>query len=114
MPMSRRLALSLTIALACAAGVLAAAGPFAKIAEIPIGGAGGFDYNTPDPANHRLYVSHGNEVVVIDTAGTPEANPDAIMYEPTKQQVWSFNHSGKTVTVIDAKTNAIVATTPIG
>jgi YVTN family beta-propeller protein len=28
--------------------------------------------------------------------------------------VWSFNHTGKTVTVIDAKTNAIVATIPIG
>jgi len=164
----RRLSLALTLTLCSAGAALLAAGPFAKIAEIPIGGAGGFDYNTPDPANHRLYVSHGNEVVVIDTekntvvgkitglvrvhgiavapelgkgfitegtganhvtafdlktlavtgkvdiAGTPDANPDAIMYEPTMKQVWSFNHSGKTVTVIDAKTNAIVATTPIG
>jgi len=166
--MSRRLTLALTIALSCASLGVLAAGPFAKIAEIPIGGTGGFDYSMTDPVNHRLYVSHAAEVVVIDTeknvvagkipglvgvhgiavapelgkgfitegrrgnrvtvfdlktlaitgkvdiAGTPEANPDAILYEPTKQQVWSFNHSGKTVTVIDAKTNAIVATTPIG
>jgi YVTN family beta-propeller protein len=166
--MSRRLSFALVLAVACASFTALAAGPYTKIAEIPIGGAGGFDYNTPDPVNHRLYVSHGNEVVVIDTdkntvvgkitglagvhgiavapelgkgfitegrnanhvtafdlktmavtgkvdiAGTPEANPDAIMYEPTKKQVWSFNHTGKTVTVIDAKTNAIVATIPIG
>lgn len=160
--MSRRFTFALIVVLSCASLGVLAAGPFAKVAEIPIGGAGGFDYLTPDPANHRLYVSHGAEVVVIDTAnnavvgrigglmgvhgiavaadlgkgfisegrnsnkvtvfdlktmavttkipiaGTPEANPDAIMYEPTKKQVWAFNHTGKTITVIDAKTNAVV------
>ncbi len=165
--MSRRLAVVLTLAFSCVSLGVVAAGPYAKIAEIPIGGVGGFDYSTPDPANHRLYVSHVSEVVVIDTAtnalvsrmtgltgvhgiaiapelgkgfitegrngnrvtvfdlktlaitakvaiaGTPEANPDAIMYEPTRKHVWSFNHTGKTVTVIDATTNAIVATTPL-
>lgn len=48
--------------------------------EIPIGGEGGWDYLTVDPAAHRLYVSHGQSVVVVDTetnrvvgeiAGTP-------------------------------------------
>jgi DNA-binding beta-propeller fold protein YncE len=34
--------------------------------EIPIGGAGGWDYLTADSANRRLYVSHTSEVVVID------------------------------------------------
>lgn len=34
--------------------------------EIPIGGSGGWDYVTADSENHRLYVSHGTEVVVID------------------------------------------------
>lgn len=146
---------------------LTAAAPYAKLAEIPIGGAGGFDYLNVDAANHRLYVSHGTEVVVIDTeknavagritgligvhgiamapelnkgfitegrngnkvtvfdlktlalgariaiAGTPEANPDAILYEPTKKQVWAFNHTGKSVSIIDAKTDTILATTPL-
>lgn len=163
--MSRRLAL--VLALSCASLSVLAAGPYAKLAEIQIGGAGGFDYLTPDPSNHRLYVSHSAELIVIDTeknvvvgritgltgmhgvavapelgkgfitegrngnkvtvfdlktlavttkiaiAGTPEANPDAIVYEPTRQQVWSFNHSGKSVSIIDAKTNTIVATTPL-
>ena len=34
--------------------------------EIPIGGSGGWDYLTADSENHRLYVSHSTEVVVID------------------------------------------------
>lgn len=34
--------------------------------EIPVGGAGGFDYLTVDPSARRLYVSHGTKVVVID------------------------------------------------
>ncbi len=35
--------------------------------EISVGGSGGWDYLTADSENHRLYVSHGAEVVVIDT-----------------------------------------------
>src|SRR2546427_769990 len=34
--------------------------------DIPIGGAGGFDYVTIDPSARRLYASHGTKVVVID------------------------------------------------
>jgi DNA-binding beta-propeller fold protein YncE len=34
--------------------------------EIPIGGSGGWDYLTADSENHRLYVSHSTEVVVVD------------------------------------------------
>ena len=34
--------------------------------EIPIGGSGGWDYAATDSQNHRLYVSHAGEVVVID------------------------------------------------
>lgn len=36
--------------------------------EIPIGGDGGFDYLSTDPAAHRLFVSHGTKMVVVDTA----------------------------------------------
>ncbi len=34
--------------------------------SINIGGNGGWDYLTADSQNRRLYVSHGNEVVVVD------------------------------------------------
>ena len=42
------------------------AADYHALKEIPIGGAGGFDYLTIDPASHRLFVSHGTKVVVID------------------------------------------------
>jgi YVTN family beta-propeller protein len=43
-------------------------GPYAKVGEVQIGGSGAFDYLTADPAGKRLYVTHGTEVVVIDTS----------------------------------------------
>ena len=157
----------LTLAIAAAALPVLAAGPYTKVAEIPVGGAVAFDYLNADGAGKRLYLSHGTEVVVIDTekntvvgrignlvgvhgialapelgkgfitegrngnrvaifdlktmavtskvsiAGTPEANPDAILYEPTQKRVWAFNHSGSSVTIIDAVTGTALATTPL-
>ncbi len=42
-------------------------GPYRFVKEIAIGGDGGWDYLSVDPAAHRLFVSHGNRIVVIDT-----------------------------------------------
>src|SRR5438445_78540 len=130
--------------------------------EIPIGGEGGWDYLSVDPAAHRLYVSHATKVVVIDTqadkvvgeiADTPGVhgfaiaadlgrgfssngrenkvsivdlktlktiqkvetaeNPDAIIYEPARKEVWAFNGRGKSATVIDAQSGKAVATIPL-
>jgi DNA-binding beta-propeller fold protein YncE len=50
------------------AAVCRADGPYHFIKEIPIGGDGGWDYCSVDPAAQRLYVSHGTEVAVIDLA----------------------------------------------
>lgn len=46
--------------------LFAADGPYHLGKEIPIGGAGGFDYLSIDPAARRLYVSHASKVVVVD------------------------------------------------
>ena len=40
-------------------------------------------------------------------------NPDAIMYEPGRKEVWAFNGRGKSATVIDAATHTVSATWPI-
>ncbi len=53
--------------------VLVAAAAFAAegyhvLNKIKIGGTGGWDYVTADGANHRLYVSHGTSVAIVDTA----------------------------------------------
>ena len=51
------------------ASVALAAPPAYKIVnKIKIGGGGRWDYSYVDSANHRLYVSHGTQTEVIDTA----------------------------------------------
>jgi len=44
-------------------------------------------------------------------AGT---NPDAILFEPTTQRVFAFNGGSHDVTIIDAKTDAVIRTIPVG
>ena len=127
--------------------------------QIPIGGEGGWDILTIDPATNRLYLSHSTKVVVVDlnknavageifdTPGVhafvavPEvqrgfssngkeskasvvdlatlntvskidtgSNPDAIVYEPRHAEVYVFNHTGNSVTVIDARSATVSAT----
>lgn len=52
--------------LAAVASGLSFAQSYKKTGAIAIGGTGGWDYLTADSENHRLYVSHAGEVVVID------------------------------------------------
>ncbi len=49
------------------AGTHAQEGPYKFIKEIRVGGEGGWDYLSVDPAARRLYVAHATKVVVIDT-----------------------------------------------
>lgn len=41
------------------------------------------------------------------------ANPDAIVYEPKHNEIYSLNHTGKSVTVIDAGSGKVTATIPL-
>ena len=40
-------------------------------------------------------------------------NPDAILYEPSRKEVYAFNGRGKSATVIDAQSGKVVATIPL-
>jgi len=46
--------------------VLAAPPGYHLLKTVPVSGDGGWDYVTVDSAARRVYVSHGNEVVVLD------------------------------------------------
>src|SRR5881628_2812993 len=65
--MRHALAVLAIAGLAAAGLVHAQDGPYRFSKEIAIGGEGGWDYLSVDPAAHRLYVSHAAKVVVIDT-----------------------------------------------
>jgi len=70
----------------------------------------------------RGYISAGRTSVVvvfdlktlarITAIKTTGDNPDAILYEPKTQRVFTFNGRGKNATVIDAKTNMTIGTIP--
>jgi YVTN family beta-propeller protein len=98
----------------CATGQthVTAAGPtYAKVGEIQIGGGGGWDYLAVDSAANRLYVSHGTEVVVIDTstntvvgriADTPGVHGIAIV--PSLGRAFTTNGREDKVSIVDLKT----------
>ena len=58
----------LTMGVACAFPQHGGAqdGPYRFVKEIPIAGDTGFDYLSVDPMAHRLFVSHGTRIVVVD------------------------------------------------
>jgi len=89
----------------------AAQGQYTKVTDIQIGGAGAFDYLAIDSAAKRLYVTHGTEIVVIDTAtnkvvgriaDTPRVHGIAIVPELGKG--FSTNGGENKVSVVDLKT----------
>src|ERR1700726_3486734 len=57
-----------SLLLMLAAAAMAAAPTYKVVGKIKIGGAGRWDYAYLDSNNHRLYVSHGTQTEVIDTA----------------------------------------------
>jgi hypothetical protein len=99
-----------TIAISIAVGVHAADSMYTKVGEIAIGGAGAFDYLNVDSDAKRLYVTHGTEVVVIDTttnaivgriADTPGVHGIAIA--PGGRGFTSNGRENK-VSIVDLKT----------
>lgn len=99
------------LGLTAAAPLLGANGPYHFVKEIPIGGEGGWDYLSVDSANHRLYVTHGNQVVVIDTqadkvigkiADTPGVHGFAVA--PDLGRGFASNGRENTVSIVDLGT----------
>jgi len=75
------------------------------------------------PEARRGFSSNGKEskssVVDLTTLKTTSKidtgqNPDAIVYEPRHGDIYVFNHTGNSVTVINAKAASVSATIPLG
>jgi len=86
-------------------------GPYHFIKEIPVGGDGGWDYLTVDSAAHRLYLSHGNVVVAVDTTtdavvGQIEDTPGVhgIAIAPKLGRGFVSNGKGNNVSVVELST----------
>jgi YVTN family beta-propeller protein len=75
-----------------------------------------------NPDGKTGYISDGaaNAIVVFSRAdfsviaSVPAGtNPDGIAFEPATNTVWAFNGRSQNVSVLDARTNTIVATIPL-
>jgi YVTN family beta-propeller protein len=84
---------------------------YREVAKVPIGGKGGWDYVSLDPASHRLFMSHSDRVVVIDmeknkviqeVTNTPGVH--GIALAPDLNKAFSSNGKENKVSIIDLKT----------
>src|SRR2546423_5967583 len=75
------------------------------------------------PELERGFASNGKEskasIVDLKTLRTISkvetgANPDALVYELVRGEVYFFNHSGNSATVVNAKTASVVSTIALG
>src|SRR6201989_1697290 len=101
------LAFCMAIAVQDAAG----ADAYKFLFEIPIGGEGGWDILTIDPAANRLYLSHATKVVVVDLGknavigeigDTPGVH--AFVAVPEVQRGFSSNGKESKSSVVDLTT----------
>ena len=110
------LAASLTLAASAAAQ-----GPYQVVDHWKIGGAGGWDYLLADPGAHRLYVTHGPRVEVLDTdtgkmvgAITGLKGTHGVALDPDGKVGYISDGGANAVVVFDRKTLATLASIPTG
>lgn len=110
---SARLLCSALWLLAASAPVLAASSgqTYAATHRYALGGAGGWDYLSLDPAAHRLYIARDDRVMVVDTSdrrliaevsGMQHAH--GIALSSATHQAFVSNGRGDDVSVVDTQT----------
>lgn len=94
---------------------------YAVVQKIPIAGEGGWDYLTMDSPSHRLFISRGTHMMVLDVntgklsgdiANTPGIHGAAIVNRAGKG--YTSNGRENTVTVFDLKTLKELKRIPVG
>ena len=107
--------------LALATASVRADEPYHFIKEIPLAGNGGWDYLTVDSAAHRLYVSHGTSVVVLDLTAdavvgeiTNTLGVHGIALAPKLNRGFVSDGKANQVSVVDLATRQTTATVATG
>ena len=95
--------------------------PYKIVDHWKVGGSGGWDYLLCDPGAHRLYVTHGPRVEVLDTdtgkavgAITGLKGTHGIALDPEGHFGYISDGGSNAVVVFDRKTLATIATVPAG
>jgi len=92
-----------------------------KVDKMDIGGQGGTDYVTADPATGKVYVSRGTMFQIVDGAGMKVvgAIPDAprnhgVAIAPKEHRGFTTNAGDSTSTMFDTQTGAVIKKIPLG
>jgi YVTN family beta-propeller protein len=100
---------------------VAAQQPYKIIDRWKIGGEGGWDYLNVDSAAHRLYITRGARVDVVDTlTGKPAGSigglqgTHGVVFDPVGKLGYISDGRANAVMVFDRATLATVATIPAG
>lgn len=114
-----RLAIAASLGLVSAAALAASAPPadYRVLHRYVLGGDQGWDYLALDAAARRVYVSHGDEVIVLDAdGGKPVGRIEhldgvhGIALAPARHRGWISNGRSGEVTVFDTGTLKTLAT----
>ncbi|HEV2473675.1 MAG TPA: YncE family protein, partial [Chthonomonadales bacterium] len=117
------------VACILAMGSVVFAGPRAGVAAanyhvirtFTVGGEGFWDYLTSDPSSHRLYISRGSHVMVVnensgkvigDIPGTTGVH--GIALAPRHHKGFTSNGGDNTVSVFDTRTLKVIEKVPVG
>jgi YVTN family beta-propeller protein len=113
------LALSASLLLAPSAAL--AQKPYSVLTQWTVGGEGGWDYLTSDPKAHRLYVTHGPRVEVLDTDSgkvvgsiTGLKGTHGVALDDSGKYGYVSDGGANVVLVFDRATLATVASIPAG
>jgi len=95
--------------------------PYSILAKWTIGGDGGWDYLTSDPKAHRLYVTHGPRVEVLDSDSgkvvgsiTGLKGTHGVALDESGKYGYVSDGGANAVIVFDRATFATVASIPAG
>jgi DNA-binding beta-propeller fold protein YncE len=106
---------------ALAIASLSAATTYKVAAKYPVAGDGGFDYLTLDSATHRLYISHGTQVDVVDaetgkSIGTLSDTPGVhgIALAPDFQHGFTSNGREDKVTMFEPGSLKVISKIDVG
>src|SRR5690348_5664783 len=82
--------------------------------KVTLGGEGGWDYLSADPVSHRVYLSRGTHIMVVDADGKVVGDipnlkgTHGAQIVPDLGRGFSSNGQSNSVTIFDLKTLAVI------
>jgi DNA-binding beta-propeller fold protein YncE len=87
------------------------------VKKVVLGGEGGWDYFTADPATHKIFIARGTYAIVLDPDGKVTAQMDvgkdneahAVAFAPDLHRAFTSNGGGSSVTIFDPESLKVIS-----